>query len=178
MPARHGPAPVACPPFRDHPRQIVQALPRLNLRAVFAAAWLVAAAGLGRAQTLTTPPPAEQMIMYQGEATSILGRPVRDPAGDTVGRIIDVLVDEGGQPRAAVIDFGGFMGLGNRKIAVVWRALHFLSTAENGQIQLDMTADQIKAIPEFHRSRPSGPQPSGPPVTVAAPPAPSPPPER
>src|SRR5258705_86425 len=61
----------------------------------------------------TKPPPAEQELIFQGEATSILGRQVHDPAGHVVGRIVDVLVSDTGQPRAAVIDFGGFMGVGN-----------------------------------------------------------------
>ncbi len=115
------------------------------------------------------PGPAETEFMYQGEATSILGRTVRDPAGDVAGRIVDVLVDELGQPRAAVIDFGGFMGVGNRRIAVSWRAMRFLPTAERGQITLDMTADQIKAIPDYKRSA----RPADPPVAVAIPPQPA-----
>ncbi|GAC1338474.1 MAG: hypothetical protein NVSMB18_04930 [Acetobacteraceae bacterium] len=110
--------------------------------------------------------PAETEAIYHGEATSILGRPVHDPAGDAVGRIVDVLVDEQGQPRAGVIDFGGFMGVGNRHIAVAWRALHFQPTAGRGQILLEMTADQIKAIPDYKRA----PRPEDPPLQVAAPP--------
>ena len=42
-----------------------------------------------------------------------------------MGRIVDVLVDRRGQVRAAIIDFGGFLGVGSRKIAVDWSALHF-----------------------------------------------------
>jgi len=121
------------------------------------------AAGPGRADDT----PANHEQIYTGEATSILGRSVRDAAGDTIGRIVDVLVDEQGQPRAAVIDFGGFMGVGNRQIAVAWRAMHFQPAAERGQILLEMTADQIKAIPDYRRPS-SQPAPA---VTVAAPPA-------
>ena len=115
--------------------------------------------------------PAEQELIYQGEATSILGRQVRDPANEPVGRIVDVLVDDAGQPRAAVIDFGGFMGVGNRRVAVAWRALRFVPAQGRGTIGLDMTADQIKDTPEFRR--PAGP--AAPPVSVAAPPAQTPP---
>ena len=111
-------------------------------------------------------PPANQEIIYKGEATPILGRSVRDPDNNEVGRIVDVLVDDQGQPRAALIDFGGFMGIGNRRIAVAWRALHFLPAAQHYQIRIDLTADQIKATPEYKRA----PRPDAPPVTMAAPP--------
>jgi hypothetical protein len=112
------------------------------------------------------PPPATQELIYRGEATSILGRSVHDPEGHQVGRIVDVLVDDQGQPRAAVIDFGGFMGVGNRRIAVAWRALHFLPDAEQHQIRIDMTVDQIKATPDY---KPAA-RPLDPPMTMAAPP--------
>jgi hypothetical protein len=39
---------------------------------------------------------------------------------EDMGRIVDVIVDRSGQVRAAVIDFGGFLGVGSRKIAVDW----------------------------------------------------------
>lgn len=116
--------------------------------------------------------PAEQELIYQGEATSILGRQVRGPAGEMVGRIVDVLVGDAGIPRAAVIEFGGFMGLGNRRVAVTWRALRFGPATGQVPITLDMTADQIKEIPEFKRSA----TPADPPVAVAVPPRPTQPP--
>jgi len=124
---------------------------------------LALAPALGRADDTT---PAAQAVIYTGEATSILGRQVRDPAANIIGRVVDVLVDETGQPRAAVIDVGGFMGVGNRKIAVAWRALHFQPVAEHGQVLLEMSADQLKTVPEYKRpaSLPA------PPVTVAVPP--------
>ncbi|MGI4802748.1 MAG: PRC-barrel domain-containing protein [Janthinobacterium lividum] len=115
------------------------------------------------------PPPANQEIIYKGEATRILGRSVRDPDNNQVGRIVDVLVDDQGVPRAALIDFGGYMGVGNRRIAVAWRALHFLPAAEHFQIRIDMTADQIKETPDFKPA----PRADAPPVTMAAPPPPA-----
>src|SRR5262245_22158388 len=49
---------------------------------------------------------------------SVLGREVRTRVEDGVGRIIDLLADCNGQVQAAVIEFGGFMGIGTRKIAI------------------------------------------------------------
>jgi hypothetical protein len=84
-----------------------------------------------------------------GDAEAILGQRVTDPDGKDIGRLVDVLVDANGQPQAAVIDFGGFMGVGNRKIAVVWSALRFSPGDAKRKVALEMTPDQIKTAPEF-----------------------------
>ena len=110
--------------------------------------------------------PARQELVYHGEAVSLLGRTVRDPQDNSIGRIVDVLVDDAGQPRAAVIDVGGFMGMGARRIAVAWRGLHFDTSKGVGRITLDMMLDQIKDTPDYKRPA----SPADPPVTVAAPP--------
>ena len=80
---------------------------------------------------------------------AILGQRVTDPDGKDIGRLVDVLVGANGQPQAAVIDFGGFMGVGNRKIAVVWSALRFNPGDAKRKVALEMTPDQIKTAPEF-----------------------------
>ena len=114
-------------------------------------------------------PPAENEYIYHGEAASILGRVVHGPADKTFGRIVDVLVDDAGQPRAAVIDVGGFMGMGTRRIAVAWRALAFAANEGKGRIMVSMTLDQIKGTPDFKPA----PTASSPPVAVAVPPPPA-----
>jgi hypothetical protein len=83
------------------------------------------------------------------DAEAILGQRVTDAEGKEIGRLVDVLVDANGQPQAAVIDFGGFMGVGNRKIAVHWSALRFTPADPKQKIAVEMTPDQIKAAPEF-----------------------------
>jgi hypothetical protein len=101
--------------------------------------------------------------------------------GEQLGRIIDVLVDQRGHPRAAVIDFGGYMGIGNRKIAVDWKSLHFAAGKPDSPVVLDLTADQIKATPDYKEgaSKPAAvaapkPAATSPPAPAPSPPAPSP----
>ena len=96
----------------------------------------------------SAPPNPVQSVAPE-EAGAILGQRVTDLDGKDIGRLVDVLVDANGQPQAAVIDFGGFMGVGNRKVAVHWAALHFTPADASRKIALDMTQDQIKATPEF-----------------------------
>ena len=71
-------------------------------RTAVAAAALLFVAAVGSAQP--APPPsgtaAPQEVMGAGETAGILGRPVVDPGGRPLGRVVDVLVDGTGQPRA------------------------------------------------------------------------------
>jgi hypothetical protein len=84
----------------------------------------------------------------------ILGKEVRSSTGETMGRIVDVIVDRSGRPRAAVIDFGGFLGVGSRRIVLDWRALHFSPPARSDQVTVDLSREQVKAAPEFKSGKP------------------------
>ena len=70
-------------------------------------------------------PPASVTVIAPREAHGVLGRYVRSPTDEDMGRIVDIIVDRTGTVRAAVIDFGGFLGVGSRRIVVDWAALHF-----------------------------------------------------
>jgi hypothetical protein len=99
--------------------------------------------------------PPSVTIIDPADAQGILGREVRSAADENMGRIVDVVVDRSGQVRAAVIDFGGFLGVGSRKIAVDWKALHFARIANEGdRIILDLTRDQVKEAPEYKDGKP------------------------
>ena len=100
-------------------------------------------------------PPPSVTIIGASEAHGVLGRDVRSPADENMGRIVDVIVDRSGMVRAAVIDFGGFLGVGSRKIVVDWSALHFGRIANKGDsITLDLTKEQVTAAPEYKEDTP------------------------
>jgi sporulation protein YlmC with PRC-barrel domain len=103
----------------------------------------------------TPPPPAPTISIDKEEVQTILGKNVRDAAGDDMGRVIDVVVDRAGQTLAAIIDFGGFLGVGSRKIAVDWKALQFSPNDPKGNtISLGLTRDQVKSAPEYKEGSP------------------------
>jgi hypothetical protein len=120
-----------------------------------------AAEGAGGAE----PPPAtnpaaplatpEITILNKHEVEGVLGHEVRSATDENMGRIVDVLVDHAGQVRAAIIDFGGFLGVGSRRIAVDWNALHFPQPGKPGaRIALELTRDQVKTAPEYQEGKP------------------------
>jgi hypothetical protein len=127
------------------------------------------AAGFALAEDAQTPPqsqPADHpagnveeapsiTVLNNHEAGGILGREVLSAANENMGRIVDVIVDRSGRVRAAIIDFGGFLGVGSRKIAVEWNALHFPPPGQaDAKITLDLTRDQVKAAPEYQDGKP------------------------
>ncbi|MGM4931172.1 PRC-barrel domain-containing protein [Tardiphaga sp. 619_E2_N8_5] len=109
---------------------------------------------------VSTPPapvakPPSVTVIDAFDAKGILGRDVRSPASENMGRIADVIVDRAGQVRGAVIDFGGFLGVGSRKIVVDWGALHFWNVADKtASITLDLTREQVRAAPEYKDDQP------------------------
>src|SRR5213080_3054535 len=101
------------------------------------------------------PPPASVTVIGARDAHGILGREVRSAADENMGRIVDVIVDRAGMVRAAVIDFGGFLGVGSRKIVVDWNALHFGRVAnKSDSITLELTKEQVTAAPEYKEDTP------------------------
>jgi hypothetical protein len=107
-----------------------------------------------------SPAPSPQAIpeitvLNKHEVEGILGRGVKSATNEDMGRVVDVLVDYAGQVRAAVIDFGGFLGVGSRKIAVDWNALHFPPPGKSSEpIALELTRDQVKEAPEYRDGQP------------------------
>jgi hypothetical protein len=101
------------------------------------------------------PAPPGVTILPNHEVEGILGRQVRSSADENMGRIVDVLVVRSGQVRAAIIDFGGFLGVGSRKIAVDWAALHFPApTKPESPIKLELNRDQVNAAPAYEDGKP------------------------
>lgn len=83
---------------------------------------------------------------------SILGKSVQSPKGEDLGRVVDVLTDGDGRVRAAIIDFGGFLGVGTRRIAIDWPLLRFDPRAGDKAVTLSVTREKLQSVPEYKDS--------------------------
>ena len=97
----------------------------------------------------TAAPAANLTTLAAADARSILGKKVSGAAGEDMGLVVDVLFDANKQPRAAVIDFGGFLGVGTRKIAVDWRLLQFYAPDSKTPLKLDLSRADVQSAPEY-----------------------------
>ncbi len=94
------------------------------------------------------------VVVDATSADTVLGKPVQSAAGEDMGRIVDVMIDRNGTVRAAIVDFGGFLGVGSRKIAVDWRVLHFPSGGSMAKLIADLPKAQVQAAPVFKAGEP------------------------
>ena len=89
---------------------------------------------------------------------------VTSPDGTSIGDINDLIVDgETGQMIAAVIGVGGFLGIGEKQIAVPWDQLTVNYDAQ--EVTSELTKEEADAAPEYvfreRESAPSAEAPAG-----------------
>ncbi len=89
------------------------------------------------------------MVLTGAAADTLLGKPVVSAKNEDMGRIVDIIMDRAGNIRAAIIDFGGFLGVGTRKIAVDWRVLHFEQDAGKLRLVSDLPRAELQAAPAY-----------------------------
>ncbi len=88
------------------------------------------------------------------ELTGLLGHIVVGDKAVELGRIVDLLVDTKGRVRAVVLDVGGFMGVGNRKVAVAWSALRFAAGDNGPVVSTEIQPERIKSWADYIVGRP------------------------
>ncbi len=95
---------------------------------------------------------ATSIVLAQTE--SVIGKDLVSASGERFGRIIDVLADETGRVRAAVVDYGGFLGVGARKIAIAWPDLRFGPGDGAAGVITDLSREKLSQAPEVKAGRP------------------------
>jgi sporulation protein YlmC with PRC-barrel domain len=118
--------------------------------------------------TLQAPAPAQSSgARPQQAATSpatgvslqsvqnLVGKNVVGSNGRDAGEIRNLLIDNSGRVRAAVIEWGGFLGLGERQAMVPVERIR-LGEGENDRAQLNMTREELEALPRYDRDRIAG----------------------
>lgn len=101
------------------------------------------------------PKPVEGQIVMQSEntilANDLIGRRVYSGADETVGDINDLIVNLDGSVEGVVIGVGGFLGMGEKKVAVEMSAITVSTEPQTGNIRLVLssTREDLEAAPEF-----------------------------
>jgi len=109
--------------------------------------------------TTTTATPDTTTVFYVPDnmssnwmASNYVGHTVYGPNNEKLGKITDLILDSDGQAVAAIIGVGGFLGIGEKDVAVSFKALK--TTTKNGAeyLTLSVTKDQLKSATKFTKS--------------------------
>ena len=96
------------------------------------------------APTLT---PAERHDWERSHRVSkIIGSEVRNKSGDKIGDVRDLVVDDKGTIKLAIVSTGGFLGVGDRLHAVPWDVL---ALGPKDDHILDIDKAHLQAAPGF-----------------------------
>ena len=79
-------------------------------------------------------------------ASKIIGSEVRNKSGDKIGDVRDLVVDDKGTIKLAIVSTGGFLGVGDRLHAVPWDAL---ALGPKDDHILDIDKAHLQAAPGF-----------------------------
>jgi sporulation protein YlmC with PRC-barrel domain len=76
------------------------------------------------------------------------GTKVYNTLGDKLGSIDDLMIDKvSGQVRYAVLEFGGFLGMGTDRYPLPWNMLKYDTTKEGYVVPLDK--DRLEDAPRY-----------------------------
>jgi sporulation protein YlmC with PRC-barrel domain len=86
------------------------------------------------------------------KVSTLIGMKVQDAEGKNLGDIKDLVIDPAdGSIGYAVLDFGGFLGIGEKYFAVPWEALQW--TPDHKIIVLDVSKKDLKQAPGFDKNK-------------------------
>ena len=97
----------------------------------------------GGADLLTSVPQSSRTV------TDWYKQNVYDPNNHKIGEIMDVLVEPSGQVNAAIVGVGGFLGTGEKDIAVKFNAIKATTKDNKVHLSMDTTKDALKNAPGF-----------------------------
>jgi sporulation protein YlmC with PRC-barrel domain len=99
----------------------------------------------------------DQFVTVQPEgqtlASQFIGQPVTNDAGESVGSINDLLFDKAGRIVNVVIGVGGFLGIGEKDVALPYSALSITADDKGKRVvRVSVSKDQLKAAPNFKQT--------------------------
>ncbi len=95
-----------------------------------------------------TAPSAKFSSITEMNAKQLVGKSVYNAAGDRIGEVDDVVVSKAGAQTAAVIGVGGFLGIGEKKVAL---PVNQLQVQDNKIVALGLSEDSAKRLPEYRK---------------------------
>jgi len=107
-------------------------------------------AAAGRPDFLTTLPQNALLV------SNIHDQNVYDPQENKIGEVKDLVLDRGGKVTAAILSVGGFLGMGEKDIAVAFSDLRATERNNKWWLTINATKDELKNATGFRFDKNKG----------------------
>ncbi|MFO7953447.1 PRC-barrel domain-containing protein [Thioalkalivibrio sp.] len=84
-------------------------------------------------------------------ASELIGMDVETTGDEELGAIEDLILDQNGQVVAIVVGVGGFLGMGEKDVAIGWGHVTTSGTADDRDLRVDVTREDLRSAPKFER---------------------------
>jgi sporulation protein YlmC with PRC-barrel domain len=91
--------------------------------------------------------PPQTMTAIPGQSVTVTDwykQSVYDPSNNKIGEVMDVLLVPDGRVSALIVGVGGFLGMGEKDVAVPFSAVRHTSRDGKVYLTLDTTKDALK----------------------------------
>lgn len=95
----------------------------------------------------------DTMTSGQISASALLDEAVMNEANKSIGDVNDVLIDSDGKIASVIVGVGGFLGMGEKDVALKFADLKFAKDNDNDLVvTTNMTKDTLQAAPAYDKS--------------------------
>jgi sporulation protein YlmC with PRC-barrel domain len=94
----------------------------------------------------------EKQTAGEWRMATYLGAPIYSAAGEKMGGVYDVLFDRTGKIQTVVIGVGGFLGLGEKRVAVPFEVVTYTEENNERRIVVPLTKEALQSAPAYEVS--------------------------
>lgn len=84
-------------------------------------------------------------------ATKLIGTDVKTSTNEDIGSVSDLIIDSNGQILAIIVGVGGFLGMGEKDVAISWSNVTKTGSGDDQQLQINGTRDDLRSAPKFEK---------------------------
>jgi len=121
--------------------------------AAVAVTLLTTATAFAQAQAPASAPGQARLMTSlpadSGTVTNYYKQTVYDPSDNKIGEIVDVLVDQEGRVNALIVGVGGFLGAGEKDVAVPFNSVKGKKKDNKWYLVMNTTKDALKSAPGY-----------------------------
>ncbi|MBZ2168120.1 PRC-barrel domain-containing protein [Marinobacter sp. F4216] len=83
------------------------------------------------------------------QASNLMGVTVSTSGDEEVGEVNDLIINKDGQVVGVVIGVGGFLGMGEKDVAIAWDEVQRAGKAEDLELKIDQSRETLMSAPDF-----------------------------